>query len=207
MAGVTPRTAARIAGRVVSARLREDTELKTIDAVFSGNVVSGAPTVHVLNPIPEGTSFSQRLGLEIRSQSLRVQIRLQSNAANPATGYLIRHLVFQDRMQQGVTPPLYGVATALFNSATPPTILTPPSPLQRERYHILLDQVHSISAGSALRAYREYFWRINSRIDFLGTGTASADFGPGSYFSVFITEEAADGPLCSFWSRMTFIDP
>lgn len=172
-------------------------EFKYLDTSGSG-VVDNAGALTYLTGIAEGDDISNRNGRSIKSQSLFVKMRLVINAS--ATGTCIRHIIVMDKHNQGATP----TVTDILQTASVESSLNIST--QQNRWHILSDEVISLTTSGGNTKYVERFYPWHAHIKYGGTTANVSDARFGAIFMLQISSEAINTPTSVYNIRYRYVD-
>ncbi len=170
--------------QMVRSMIAANVELKRYVVAFTGITTSTAGSVSpVTQGIVQGDSLLTRDGDQIIVKNLWIRYQLTMNTGMVNTQRLI---VFWDNQANGATPAVGEV----LNSASWITGYNPVIQQQR-RFHILLDKaVVASNNGSNTSNNREWKFKLNHRVTFLGTTDVATANGRGAMFVLFISDGA-----------------
>ena len=153
-----------------------------------------------------GSGGSNRVGDSIRTQSLEFHVLATRNG----TDGNVRVVIYRDSENQGATPStgdLLQSTGTLVNMTSPINWVNHNPNGERNRFVILLDEVMSVSSSEPNVHHRVKLTQgVMKHARFRGTSSAMASSAEGALFIMVITDQAANQPLISWYSRIVFTD-
>lgn len=170
-------------------------EHKTFDVPNSLSVGT-TPIVQGLSLILQGTDYNQREGLSIKADSLQIKYNIQINSLG--TTNLFRVLIVVDRENTtGVAPVAGDILEA--NSFTSPMNHT-----NLQRFRVLHDRVHQLTATSNDFIFCESFHHLNMHMKW--STSAATTPREGTIFILFLANDNANQSTIGYYSRLRYID-
>lgn len=167
-------------------------DVATTASTTAGSVVG-------LSLIAEGDDNTDRNGRSVRAKSLDIHCSFKHNVSGVAGPQWIRFVIFMDMHGDGTTPDITDVFTSTDLEAFRNLDNT-------DRYKVLMDKNYVVSSWTAGGFTMKKHFRLNNKLEFIGTGDTVADAGAGSIWAIFLGDQAAYGPYYTFASRLRYID-
>jgi len=122
----------------------------------------------------------------------------------------VRIIILRDTENQGATPAvtdvLQSVGTAI-NTVVPYNWFNKNPNAEKNRFVILFDEVICVSSNEPNVHIEAHFPQSEMRhVRFRGTTNGAASFGEGTLFHIAITDQAANQPLVTWYSRLSYTD-
>lgn len=173
-------------------------EFKYIDLASTVAVPSTGTVVH-LTPCAQGDNDDERNGNQFKLKSIFLRLYGDHNSSG-ATSQLVRMILFQDKMGQGVFP----AVTDVLQTAN---ILSPLNRSHDGRVRILKDKVLNLTADRG-QAYRKiYMGDIDTIVEYKGASAVENNTGTNQIFLLLVSNEASiNYPNIIYNSRLRFID-
>jgi len=191
----------------LKARDFSDTSVRNMVLVAS---VAGATTMTtgmtVLNVVPAGTNYFERIGSKITMTSLAIEsdFALAQTDASAAT---IRILVIYDRQANGAYP---AIGDMLANNASAPAFNSAINLLNRDRFAVLRDTQLSLDPGSGLSRHFECYIKRMLQISYKSTANDDIrDLNAGALYlcCFYVQQYGTTVPTISaVHSRLRYID-
>lgn len=181
-------------------------EEKYADAYVSGVTTSSSGAVDYLLPVAQGVGVGDRVGNSIRCQQLDFSILCVRNG----TDGNVRCIIFRDSENQGTTPT---TASIFQNTGTTLNIVSPINWLnknanaEKNRYVILMDETFTVDANNTNVIGNMHFPQSSMKhARFRGSTNGAASAAEGALFICVITDQSANQPLVTWYSRVTYTD-
>ncbi len=181
-------------------------EEKVKNVTVTSTTTSASGTIDLLTAIGQGTDINQRVGDSIRCQRLTHSLLCTRNG----TDGCVRIIIFRDTENQGSTPSTTDVIEAVSGTlsiVSPYTWFNHNSNAQKNRFVILSDEVLTVSSSEP-NTYTTVEFGQNSmkHTRFRGTTDGAASSAEGALFILVITDQAANQPKVTWYSRLTYTD-
>jgi hypothetical protein len=181
-------------------------EHKITDNSAFSSTSSASGAINNLVGVAQGTDFANRVGDSIRAQQLSFSITVTRNG----TDGCFRFIIFRDTENQGATP---AAADVISSVGTVSNIVSPYNWFNKNtndgknRIVILHDEVFVITANNTnVHRDLEFPSTEMKHIRFRGTASSAGSMAEGHLFALFITDQSANQPTYSWFSRLTFTD-
>jgi len=188
---ITTRAPLRTGGYYGNYNRRGRDELKVFDSAESTQVVTNGGIVILLNGIPQGTDYTQRIGRKVCLKSLLTRFTTVLNAATAASeaGDVVRLMIFYDSQTNAATPAVTDVLS--YAGFDAPMNLT-----NRDRFKVIVDKFFMMSgyssgggalvAGTPMPRMLNKFKKMNLDVIFGGTGGTVGSIQTGGLFALII---------------------
>lgn len=204
-----PRAPLRTGGFYGGYYKRGREELKTIDVDGVSGTITSAGAITLLNGIPQGTDYTERIGRKVLLRSVLWRgFVTPSSATSLPEGAFFRYIIFYDS-QTNATTPLIGDVLAT-NAYDAPLNLT-----NRDRFKVLVDKFCAInattyttgalSAGSPMPKHLKYYKKMMMEVIFGSTGSTVGSIQTGGLFLLTICSVNV-GCKLDMYSRVRFTD-
>jgi len=181
-------------------------EEKVKNVTVTSVTTSSSGTIDLLTAIGQGTDINQRVGDSIRCQKLTYSLLCTRNG----TDGCVRAIIFRDTENQGSTPSatdLLEAVSGTLSIVTPYTWFNHNSNAQKNRFVILLDDVLTVSSSEPNAVISVKFSQNEMKhTRFRGTTDAASSSAEGALFLLIITDQAANQPKVTWYSRLTYTD-
>jgi len=177
-------------------------EWKSLDTVQSA---AGVPNTYVFSPLcqlGEGDDIKDRTARQVLAKRINIRGTITINALVAQTHY--RQLLIIDRMQNGTAP----TAAQLFDTTTGAGTwyyLRNISSIDPKRFKVLHDRTFVLCNQGTF----SYSWKINKRLNhkvkFIGTTSATTNFGTGQIYLVEVASSAS-APTVEWSARFRYTD-
>lgn len=176
-------------------------EKHTFDwGVSAGDIKNDGSNFDHLTAIAQGDTDVTRTGLSILGQNLLIKGYVSVDA--DATASEVRIMVIRDKQQVSDTPPT--IASLLDSSFANYTV----APLQRGtygRYDILYDRTLTVVKDTEAETKHFKIWlKTNQHVRF--NGINSTDIQKGGIYLFYVSNEAVNYPVITYYSRYRFTD-
>lgn len=175
-----------------------NSELKRFDTNTATTLVNTG-VITCINQIAAGDDVNNRQGNSILGKYLTWNYQLVMDAA--AVHSNIRCMIIADTENIGVAPSLSDilqVATANNNITSPINVDT------TDRYTVLYDRLHALSATGQQSVVRKVYRGLNFHLKYTNTG--SSGFQKNSLFLVMIADNATNPPSITYSTRLAYYD-
>ncbi len=178
-------------------------ETKQASANGTGTSAAQTATCTYMLPLAEGLDNSDRVGVSIKTQSMRCKFWVKMNGS--ATNTIVRCLIVRDWNNTGAAPtsgdilniPGAGQAcTAQYNFIN----------TQKPRFAILYDEVVLLNTASNMAAFLEFDCQLGQHAHFRGTTSAVTSAAEGSLWFMLVSNEATNTPTYDYDTRVFFTD-
>jgi len=207
----TPRAPLRTGGWYGTYDRRGRDELKFIDVDSLGtSLVTGS--VLLLNGIPQGTDYNERIGRKVMLKSLFIRFTINVNpgvlGVLAPQGDVVRLMIVYDAQANGAAPAITDIlATVNYDS--------PMNLNNRDRFKVLHDKFHTmwaynyssgttIIAGNAIPKFSQKYIKLNHEEVFGGVANTIGSIQTGSIF--FLTISQNEITQVNLYSRVRFSD-
>lgn len=151
-----------------------------------------------LHLISQGTSYNERIGLQIKTHSLAFNFIFRAGAALVGTSVAnMRVIVFQDLQQIDST---YPSGLDVLSTASP---VSTRNWFNTSRFRILRDFNVTLDVYHTQKKLRLNI-PINSVLKF--SGSSSVNITRNGLYILFVSDNTANPPTLDFWSRLLYTD-
>ncbi len=176
-------------------------EIKNFDVQQTNVAVTDTPVIIQLSNIPQGDTTITRDGAQCKVLALELSIFLtrNTNAENTCVRLI---LVCDKQTNQAIY-----LNTDLLEDATVIDNLVSPLNLDNKfRFSVLWDHVFQVTAGSGSSKHYKKVFRMNKIIRFDGNTPSIADLTSSSLSLVQMSNESANDPAITMFSRIRYVD-
>lgn len=204
-----PRAPLRTGGFYGGYYKRGREELKTIDVDNIAGAVSSVGAVVLLNGVPQGTDYTERIGRKVMMKSVLWRGFVTPNASvSLPEGAFFRYIIFYDAQTNATAPAVTDVLAT--NAYDAPLNLT-----NRDRFRVMVDKFCSInastfttgalSAGSPMPKALKFYKKMSMEVIFGSTGGTVGSIQTGGLFLLTICS-VNSGCKLDIYSRTRFTD-
>ncbi len=172
-------------------------EFKIIDAAVS-SAVAEAGSIQNLCLVAQGDDFNTRDGRRIKLQHIDVRCQVVQHAT--ATNTTLRYIIFRTKNDQAAVP----AVTDVLNNVDPLSHYEKSN--NQHSFTVLLDRTIYLSDSSQTIKSLNFRRKLQTHVDYSGTGTTEANTGRGALYMLLIADEATNTPTVSGDVRVKFTD-
>lgn len=185
-------------------------ETKYLDTVVSSAPITNTGVIRALSLVPEGSDNVSRIGKQIELK----KVSQLANISAGTTGLIqtLRHIIFQDKMQNGTIPTVAEVLETVIVYST----------LNfdnfKQRFHLIKDEWFTIigneTAGQltevSMRTRRSNLFgkKLLHKVQYLGTDNSQGAQGKNNVYEMWLGDSSAGTtqPLVATTTRIEFKD-
>ncbi len=176
-------------------------EYKLIDIAATNAVMSDVPTARQLTNSIQGDSNTQRNGNQLKIKSIYFQGSVQINSA--ATGTSGRILIVQDKQTNGAQ---FTSGEVLQDITTQDNIVSPYNTDGKYRFRVLYDKKFTLSTTGKQIALFKFYKKCDMHIRYDGNAGSIADLSSNSLSLLYMSSEATNDPLFTYYNRVRYVD-
>ncbi len=181
-------------------KIIRNTEKKFIDNSSSGNQ-NNTVAITPISLAGQGDTASSREGAKLVMMSL--QMKYTWKMSESATATRCRIMIVEDRQVNGAT---FSANDLLESTALGTVIISPLNLDGAFRFKVLYNQVHTLSDNGSKVQYKEMFKKINIKARYSNSGGTISSVLSSGLFVVAVSDETAQSPNLSFFTRIRFND-
>ncbi len=176
-------------------------EIKNFDVQQTNIVVTEVPIIIQLTNVPQGDTTITRDGAQCKVLSLELSILLTRNTS--AFNSTVRLMLVCDKQ----TNQAIYLNTDLLDDITLIDNLVSPYNLDNKyRFNIIWDRIFHVTAGSGSSKSFKKSFRMNKILRFDGNTPSIADLTSNSLSLVQVSNETANQPSITMFSRLRYVD-
>lgn len=176
-------------------------EVKNFDVQQTQIAVTVTPVIIQLSNIPQGDTTITRDGAQCKILSMEFNVFITRDAS--ATGTAIRLLLICDKQTNQA---IYTTGDVLEDITGQDSIVSPLNLDNKFRFNIIWDSVINVSEGSSSQKTVRKVFHMNKILRFDASTPSIADLTSNSLSLLQVSNEGANPPLITMFSRLRFVD-
>lgn len=157
-----------------------------------------APQVTCHSLIAQGDDDTNRNGRSVKATSFNLRATMKHNVSGDDVQFM-RLICFMDKHGAGATPSASDIIEG--NDMISFRVIE-----NTDRFRFLMDKTFQLSNDSREAVVFKKSWKLNTHLEFIGTGSTVADAGANSIWCIAFSDKTADGPNIVLNSRLRYID-
>jgi hypothetical protein len=174
-------------------------EEKMLDIVLAATNITSSANISCLTLIAQGNDYNNRNGLSIRVRNICLTVSAVANTT--AKVNFLRIIVLQDWENQGVAPTM----ADLLESTGADQYLSHYNHVLGNRFQVLLDE-HVVLVDTSNAYFQRFTMPSGCDILFKTSAATTAAQYNGTIYCICLSDNATNGPLVAWDSRVTFVD-
>ncbi len=175
-------------------------EFKFHDVQHTTEVITDVPVIIQLTNISEGTTDQTRVGASIKATKLFIRLWFQLGASAVSN---VRIMLILDRQTNQA---IYSASDLLVDVTTSDNVISPLNLDNKHRFRVLFDRRYKMSNSGSQVINAQISKVLNTKFRYDANAGTIADLTSNSLSLLIVSNNTTNGPDCTLFSRLRYID-